>query len=135
MKNKTVTDMHVDELMDYDWLSYEDKDGEEVVIRTDDEEREAAKLWKVSPLAVKAMRHTLNVMTVLFVDHIKEDLQDIWEMSRCAHDNALTAMAILNADNCDEDTDEPIAPNDEDCKNCEWYDKDNKTCNQPPDVD
>jgi hypothetical protein len=141
MKNKMVTDMHVDELLDYDWLSYEDGDGEEVVIRTDEEEQEAAKLWKVSPLAVKAMRHTLSVMTTLFVDHIREDLQNIWDMTNCAHDNALTAMAILRAENdadCggdDSDDNEPPEPNPDDCLECPYYNKENNTCNQPPDVD
>ena len=133
MKNKTVTDMCVDELLDYDWLSYEDDNGEEVVIRSDEEERKAAELWQVSPLAVKAMRHTLDIMTTIFVDHIREDLQDIWNTSNCAHENALTAMAILNAEV--DDGDEPLEPNEEDCRDCEWWDGSTKTCKQPPDAD
>ena len=135
MRNKTVTDMHIDELLDYDWLSYEDKDGEEIVIRSEEDEKEAAKVWKTSPLAVKAMRQALDLMTMVFVDEIKNDLQDIWNTANCAHDNALTAMAILNAEDCDEDTNEPIEPNEENCRDCEWWDGSTKTCKQPPDAD
>ena len=135
MKNKTVTDMHIDELETCDWLTYEDSEGEEHFIRTDEDVNAAAKIWKVNPAMVKSVRTALDFMVSAIVLDLKDDLQDIWNMSNCAHDNALTAMAILNGgngdghgDDDDSDDDEPPSPNPDDCGECEQYNRVNNTC-------
>lgn len=135
MKNKIVAQTELEEMKDRTWLFYEDEDGERVFIDDEESIGEAAELWKISPEAVEGIMRSLNNVVECIVDTAIEDLESVWEVSQCAHNNALTAMAILNTDDCDEDADDPIAPNDDDCKNCEWYDKDDKTCNQPPDAE
>ena len=103
MKNKMVTDMHIDELETCDWLTYEDVNGEEHFIRTDEDVANAARNWNVSSAMVKSIRTALDFMTSAIVLDLKEDLQDIWNTANCAHNNALTAMAILSPDESEDD--------------------------------
>jgi hypothetical protein len=133
MRNKMGIETKLEELKDRSWLYYEDEQGEPVFISDDDPDTidNAAKKWNISPEAVMGLSDSLNNVVECIVRTAIEDLEDVWSMARCAHENALTAMAILSDDNGDES----IEPNDEDCKNCEWYDKDSHTCHQPPDAE
>jgi hypothetical protein len=135
MKNKLAVETELEEMKDRTWLFYLDKDGDRVFIDDPESIEEAAELWKISPEAVEGIMRSLNNVVECIVDTAIEDLESVWEVSQCAHNNALTAMAILNAEDCDEDTNEPIEPNEEDCRDCEWWDGSTKTCKQPPDAD
>jgi hypothetical protein len=78
MRSKTVIEAHIDELKDSDWLYYED--GDDIVFVSDDEEIvEAAKRWKMSPEAVKAIKESMDRFIEYMVDMLHQDLQDIWE--------------------------------------------------------
>ena len=135
MKNKIVAQTELEEMKDRTWLFYEDEDGERVFIDDEESIGEAAELWKISPEAVEGIMRSLNNVVECIVDTAIEDLESVWEVSQCAHNNALTAMAILSeSDDCgddDSDNDEPPMPNPDDCEGCENYEKSTNTCKQP----
>jgi hypothetical protein len=111
MKNKMAVETKLEELKDRYWLYYEKEDGTPKFIINDEDAKVAAELWHISPEAVKALSESIDNAIGYVVDIAVEDLKDVWELSRCAHDNALTAMAILNE-------------NDEDCNgdDFDWED-------------
>jgi hypothetical protein len=78
MKSKTVVEAHVDELKNNDWLYY--KDGDEIVFVSDEKEiAEAAKRWKMSPEAVKAIKESMDGFVEYLVDLMHQDFEDMWD--------------------------------------------------------
>jgi hypothetical protein len=136
MKNKLAVETELEEMKDRTWLFYLDKDGDRVFIDDPERVEESAELWKISPEAVEGIMRSLNNVVECIVDTAIEDLEDVWQTAQCAHNNALTAMAILSeGDDCgdddsDNDDDAPM-PNPDDCEGCEQYDKTTNTCKQP----
>lgn len=136
MKNKMTVETELEEMKDRTWLFYQDEDGERVFIDDEKSIEEAAKLWKISTEAVEGIMLSLNNVVECIVDTAIEDLESVWEVSQYAHNNALTAMAILNenSDDCgddDSDDDEPPEPNPDDCSECPHYIKETNTCDLP----
>jgi hypothetical protein len=138
MKNKMGVETKLEELRNHDWLYFTDKDDEVIFISDDETIREAAKLWKISPEAVKGLSDSLNNVVQCIVDTAIEDLRDTWAVADCAHNNALTAMQILTGDNDDDDggdDNEPPEPNPDDCLECPHYIKETNTCNLSSNTD
>ena len=79
MKEKTVLEMHIDDIGDFNWLGY--WEGEEF-IRVDDEETiaEAARLWKMTPEAVTAMNEALSYLSATILEHVRLDLKDLYDL-------------------------------------------------------
>jgi hypothetical protein len=132
MKNKITAITKIEELKDRCWLYYEDEKGEPVFIAEDEDIAEAAKRWNISTEAVKGMKQSLDNVVQCIVDTVVDDLRDVWQLADCAHHHALDAMQILLGD---DDECEPDTPNEENCRDCEWWDAFTKTCKQPPDAD
>ena len=83
MKEETVLTSRIDELRDYSWLTFTSKDGVDIVFVNNKESvEEAAKLWGITPAAVKAINDAFDFMTESFIYHIKKDLVDIWKASK-----------------------------------------------------
>lgn len=78
MKKKMIIEMAISELKDYDWLSFPKGDGD-IEFVGDDNIPEAAKSLELSPLAVKAIRDSLNYMGNEIVSRLEEDLKDIFK--------------------------------------------------------
>ena len=74
MKKKTVYETNVEEIRDYDWLSCGD-----VLITDDEEAKEAAKVWKVSPEMVMEIKKALDFMATTICDAVIADLTDIYK--------------------------------------------------------
>jgi hypothetical protein len=127
-----VTVTKLEKLKNRYWLHYDIEDGEPQFICNDDDINKAAELWKISPDAVRALADSLDNAIGYVVDMAIEDLKDVWSIADCAHQNAMNAMELLLGD---DDCNEDIMPNAEDCKDCEWYGKEDNTCKQPPDAD
>jgi len=81
MKEVKLVTSHIDELRDFDWLSYSPDENDVIFVNNQKSIMEAAKLWGISPQAVEAIKDALAFMAESFVDHIKEDLVDIWKRS------------------------------------------------------
>lgn len=80
MEEKTVITSRLDELTNYDWLSYILEGSDDIVIVNDEKSiAEAAELWGVTPELVKAIKEALDFMSESLIGHIKQDLIDIWK--------------------------------------------------------
>lgn len=80
MKTKQVIETRIEELVDYHWLSFSRDDEDDIIFVENDETiQEAAKLWKMSPEAVKAMDDALSYLVETLIEELKKDLEDIWE--------------------------------------------------------
>ena len=86
MEEKKVITSHIDELKNFDWLTFMLKDDDDInFVNSKETVMEASKLWGISAEAVEAIRDAFAFMTESFVDHIKEDLMDIWKRSNDAN--------------------------------------------------
>ncbi len=79
MKEKTVFETAIGKLKHYAWLSYDLPDGDMQNIEDDEAIAVAAKIWKMSPEAVGAIRQALNFMAESIIEAVEEDLRDIWK--------------------------------------------------------
>jgi len=76
MEEKIVIETAVGKLKNLDWLSY----GEDCTLVNDDETiAAAAKEWKMTPVAIRAIRGALDYLAESLIEAIEEDLKDIWE--------------------------------------------------------
>ena len=103
MKSKMAVEPKLEEMKDRSWLFYLDEDGDRVFIDDEETIADAADIWDISTEAVTGIMQSLNNVVECIVDTAIEDLEDVWNMADCAHKNALTAMAILNDEEEDDD--------------------------------
>ena len=120
MKNKMAVETKLEEMKDRSWLFYLDDDGDRVFIDDEETIADAADIWDISTEAVTGIMQSLNNVVECIVDTAIEDLEDVWQLAECGHNNALTAMAILSPDESEDDEsdysgDEPWG----ECKDCE----------------
>jgi len=79
MKEEKVITTHLDEIKDYDWLSYS-TGGDDISFVADAKTAaEAAKLWKMTPEAVAAIKEALAFMSETIIERVAEDLKDLFE--------------------------------------------------------
>ncbi len=70
---------HVGEQRGYNWLSYEDENGDTVLIGDDEDIGNAAKAWGMSPKAVKEIHDALKYMASELISAIEKDYLDLYD--------------------------------------------------------
>ena len=81
MKEKTVLEMHIDNIEDFNWLGFwKDDESEFANLDSDEAIAEAAKLWKMTPEAVKAIDDAFGYMAETLLENIRADLKDLYEL-------------------------------------------------------
>lgn len=80
MKTKTIVTTHLDELQDYDWLSIDNGEEEELeFVNTPETIKKAAKAWGMTEAGVRAMKEALDYMAEQVTTQAGLDLRDVWE--------------------------------------------------------
>ena len=125
MRNKTVLETNIDELLEYQWLHY--MKGKEVkfIGYSKASVKEAAENFGVSEALIEMLRDSFDNMAEAFVEKMKQDLEDVWMVAKCAHNmtEALAEMHGINVHDGDEEDDEDGegdgGDNWESCEDCE----------------
>jgi len=74
MRTRTVIETNIEELLNINWLWNDDES-----VCDDETIAAAAKAWKMTPEAVKAIKDAFEFFTENLVEQLSADLRDIWK--------------------------------------------------------
>jgi hypothetical protein len=83
MKQEIVIRTHIEDALSNYWLFMQSDNAQDIEPVHDEESiAKAAKAWKMTPEAVKAIKDSLDYLAETLVDYLKEDLQDLWKETK-----------------------------------------------------
>jgi len=80
MDTRTVIDTHVEEMYDYDWLTFPIDAGGDIEFVTDSNIKEAAEALKASPELVDAVNTAFKYFAETLIEKVSQDLKELWEL-------------------------------------------------------
>lgn len=80
MKEELVVKTNVEELKEYNWISYPIEDGN-IAFIDDDNINEASDALKLSPEATLALKDAFQYFAETLIDALVSDLEDVWNVA------------------------------------------------------